>query len=49
MLRITHGDSTEVTYMETPSELKERLKESKKKQNKSVLSKLKSLFKSSKN
>ena len=49
MLKVTHGDSTKVTYMETPSELKDRLQEAKKKQNKSVLSKLKSLFKTSKN
>ena len=48
MLKVTHSGSTKVTYMETPSELKDRLKEAKKKNSKSVFSKLKSLFKTSK-
>ena len=48
MLKITNGDSTKVTYMETPSEIKERLQEAKdknKKKKTSVLSKLVNVFK----
>ena len=51
MLKITNGDSTKVTYMETPSEIKERLQEAKdknKKKSKSVLSKLVGFLKSPK-
>lgn len=49
MLKVTEAGSTKVTYIEPPNERNERLQEAKKKNSKSVFSKLMSLFKSSKN